>query len=254
MTDTALTSLFHRLEDYFFTSISHTRHDFAHAASAYLTGVDAESLNLLIVRAPDAQFDAMLRGGMQHFETAGLPYSVVVPGDAVDRVGRLLSEEGLMAAYTSMAMQLDVERFVALGGSSEVHDIRCTNGCLDDWALPLESAFETSPEVMLQYRERHRCARDSGRQLSHFSLYVKGHPVGSLTLSMIDRMARLDDLGIHVDFQGKGYARALMQHALAHARSAGVSRCFLEASQDGASLYRKAGFSTLFDYAAFHRG
>ncbi len=37
------------------------------------------------------------------------------------------------------------------------------------------------------------------------------------------------------------------------ASSRNVALCFLEAAAERVSIYRSAGFSALFDYAAFHR-
>jgi GNAT superfamily N-acetyltransferase len=251
--DTSLTSLYHQVEDYFFTSISQKYHHFSDSACAYLTGVEAGDLNLLIVKQPDAFIDSVLKDGIRLFEAAGLPFSVVLPGDVIGQVSHQFCALGLTAAYTSVAMQLAMEHFVPQSNVCGEYEIMRTDGRLVDWALPLESAFESNRKIMLQCQTRHQEALDSGKQLSHFSLYVKSRPVCSLTLSIDNGIARLDDIGTQPEFQGKRCASALIQHALIHARSRNVALCFLEASAEGASIYRRAGFSALFDYAAFHR-
>ncbi|MFL9989474.1 hypothetical protein [Paraburkholderia sediminicola] len=110
--DTSLTSLYHRVEDYFFTSISQKYHHFSDSASAYLTGVETGSLNLLIVKQPDAFIDSVLKDGIRLFEAAGLPFNVVLPGDVIGQVSHQFCALGLTAAYTSVSMQLAMEHFV----------------------------------------------------------------------------------------------------------------------------------------------
>jgi GNAT superfamily N-acetyltransferase len=251
--DTSLTSLHHQVEDYFFTSISQRYHHFGDSASAYLTGVEAGSLNLLIVKQPDASIDSVLKDGIRIFETAGLPFNVVLPCNVVGQVSHQFRALGLTAACTSVSMQLAMEHFASQDNICNEYEIKRTDGRLVDWALPLESAFESNRRVMLQYQTRHQDALDSGKQIFHFSLYVKSRPVSSLTLSIDNGIARLDDVGTHSEFQGKGCASALIQHALTYAKSNNVSRCFLEASAEGASIYGRAGFSALFNNASFHR-
>lgn len=250
---TSLTSLYHSVEDYFFPSISQKCYYFGNSASAYLTGVDAGSLNLLIVKQVGADNEAVLQEGIRLFDAAGLPFTVVLSGDAIGQVSHQFSVLGLTAAYASVPMQLAMEQFVPQSNVCRDYKIMCTDNRLVDWAQPLESAFESDRTVMLQYQTRHQEALDSGRQIHHFSLYVKSYPVCSLTLSIHNRIARLDDVGTQPELQGRGYASALIQHALVHAKSENVALCFLEASAEGISVYKKAGFSSFLNNTAFHR-
>lgn len=252
--EASLIAAYHQAEDYFFTSISQATQHFKNYASAYLTGVEAGSLNLLIIKQPDGDIGTVLKDGVRFFEDAGLPFIVLLPEDAASKLANQLNTEGLTAAYNTVAMQLSMKNFMLKNSHSDVFEIRCTNECLSEWALPLESAFESNPTLMMQYRLRHQAAIDYQKQFSHFSLYVKNHPVCSLTLSVNNGLARLDDIGTDIEFQGRGYASALIQHTLELVAASTVSHCFLDASSQGASLYRRTGFSTLFNYASFHRG
>ena len=214
-------------------------------ASAYLTGVDIASLNLLIVKQILAQTVSILKDGMRLFDAAGVPFSVVLPGNNIDRIGHLLSEFGLSVAWTSAPMQLTIKQFTAQKPPCDNYQIHATDRRLEDWAAPLSSAFETDERVMLQYRIRHQHAVDSGRQLRHFSLFVADRAVCSLTLSIHNGVARLDDVGTCAALQGRGYASALIHHALDYARTQNVEACFLEASDEGISLYKRFGFTEL---------
>lgn len=55
------------------------------------------------------------------------------------------------------------------------------------------------------------------------------------------------------EFQGKGYARALMTYALSEAKGLGASYAFLEASDSGLGVYQKLGFEPLFKNNIYSR-
>jgi len=248
-----LFSLYHEMEDYFFTSISEKYHQFSGDACAYFTGVETISLNLFIIKQINANFDTTLQNGIQFLNFAGLPFSIVFPSEMVSQVKNQISAIQFSETYTSIAMQLNIKNYLSMDHTlHSVYEIRCTDDYLRDWAMPIGSAFETVPEVMHQYQARHQSAIDTGKQLVHFTLYVNTAPICSLTLSIKNQLARLDDIGTKAGFQRKGYASALIRHALLFAKLQNVTHCFLEASADGVSVYRRAGFSDLFEYTTFH--
>lgn len=245
--------LYHQAENYFFTSISKKYRHFSDEACAYFTGVKADSLNLFIVKKHSANFDTTLQNGIQFLEAEGLPFCLVFPNDMLDQIKNQTETINFSVVHTSVAMQLNMEDYLPPKSSfSNEVEIRCTNDCLIDWAAPLESAFDSGPEVTSQYQARHQDALDTGKRLIHFSLYVKSEPVCSLTLSINNQLAELNDVGTKIEFQNQGYASALVQHALLFAKSQNSSHCFLEASTAGISIYKRAGFSALFEYTAFH--
>jgi GNAT superfamily N-acetyltransferase len=183
-------------------------------------------------------------------DASGLPFSVVLRSKLADQAKAQLSCLGFSIAYTSGPMQLNMESFLPHSVRKD-YKLKCTDKRLTDWAIPLESAFESEQKVIRQYQTQHQIAINTGKQLFHFSLYVKTNPVCSLTLSIQNRSARLDDIGTKTEFQGQGYASALIQYALEYAMSQNVSQCFLEASNEGVSIYKRIGFSDLFEYTCF---
>ena len=90
-------------------------------------------------------------------------------------------------------------------------------------------------------------------KLYHFSLYSEEKPIASITLSLNNDIARIDDVGTLPEFQGKGYATRLMNYALSEAKKLGTTHCFLEASDSGLSIYQKLGFKTLFRNNVYSR-
>jgi ribosomal protein S18 acetylase RimI-like enzyme len=70
--------------------------------------------------------------------------------------------------------------------------------------------------------------------------------VCSLTLSLSENDARIDDVATMPEHQKQGHATNLIYAALQKAKQLNVSQCFLEASGSGFNLYKRIGFNTLF--------
>lgn len=148
-------------------------------------------------------------------------------------------------------MFLELSTFIPVSGDSHPN-VQLTRH-LSEWAGPIGRAFGMSQGSVGHYQARHQRALDSDQALYHFTLSVSAGVVCSLTLSMCDGVARLNDIATEIAWRGKGYATQLIHAALAHAQALGARRCFLEATSQGFSLYRKQGFNPLFEYQVFMR-
>ena len=77
-------------------------------------------------------------------------------------------------------------------------------------------------------------------------MYKNNNPIASITLSIHDNIARIDDVGTLPEYQKQGYATQLMQFILIQAIKMNVKYCFLESSTSGLSVYENLGFKKLF--------
>jgi GNAT superfamily N-acetyltransferase len=84
--------------------------------------------------------------------------------------------------------------------------------------------------------------------------YLADTPVTALTLSIAAGIGMLNDVGTHPDHQRKGYASALIAHALNYAQGQGAHICYLEASSSGVTVYEKLGFEKLFRADIWEKG
>ncbi|KAF0863373.1 GNAT family N-acetyltransferase [Pseudomonas sp. LD120] len=243
--------LYHQAEEDFFVSISQFYRCFGPELSAYCTGVEASSLNLLMMNNCGVDSAERLAEGLAFIRRHGVPFCVVVPDAQVSQVSELLQQQHLLPSDKTTCMQLDLATYVPRQTPLARVDIRCTDHCLEDWAQPVGSAFASQGSRIAQYLGRHRAALQAGRALRHFTLYVDQQPVSALTLSRGPGVVRLDDIGTVQAWQGRGYATALIHSVLSIAQAQGAQTCVLEASFDGLSIYHKAGFQRLFDYRTF---
>ncbi|MDC9590011.1 GNAT family N-acetyltransferase [Xenorhabdus sp. XENO-10] len=245
----------HQIEDHFFSSISQMSQHISESVRAYVTGVETHSLNFLLVTDVNQQTAEDLQKGIQLLdEKTYVPFAIVAV-EPDSQILAVVQQAGFVfdADSITTAMQLDLVNWQMSDASVMEYDIRCVNHCLDDWAIPMESAFETGDSISGQYQKCHQAALDAGKDLQHYALYVDGQPVCSLTLSRLDNIVRLDEISTLVEKQRRGYASALINHVLNEAKQYGVTACYLDASRDGNGLYRRIGFKPLFEYQGFIR-
>ncbi|OTA17576.1 GNAT family acetyltransferase [Xenorhabdus vietnamensis] len=245
----------HQIEDHFFSSISQMSQHISESVRAYVTGVETHSLNFVLVINVNQQTAEDLQKGIQLLdEKTYVPFAIVAV-EPDSQTLAVIQQAGFVfdADSITTAMQLDLVNWQMSDLSAMAYDIRCVNHCLDDWAILVESAFETGDAISGQYQKCHQAALDAGKNLQHYVLYVNGQPVSSLTLSRLDNIVRLDEISTLVEKQRRGYASALLNHVLNEAKQYGATACYLDASRDGNGLYRRIGFKPLFEYQGFIR-
>lgn len=77
---------------------------------------------------------------------------------------------------------------------------------------------------------------------THFVAIAAGTVVGALRLIETPEHIRIGRVAVARRARGNGIGRALMQHAMAHARAAGHLRFALSAQHDKAGFYESLGF------------
>lgn len=243
-----LINLYRHAEDYFFKGISSKFLDLEDGAHAYMTG--EAGLNFIYITRQTNALDKILIKGKQFYEQDDLSFSVIVPEKlCTPQIAGVLNTMGYAQTEKSVSMVLNLDKFV-IDKTANVDAgtiIKANDDQLNDWIMSLMGAFESTFETSVRYAGRHVSALKNNMHLSHFSLYQQGKPVASITLSMSDGIARIDDVGTLPALQGKGYATQLIKYALSEAKISGAQYCFLEASDAGLGIYTKLGFEPLFE-------
>ena len=146
-----------------------------------------------------------------------------------------------------------IEQKPLLANLLELYAYDFNDDQLNDWMMPLIGAFESTFEICSIYATTHKNALKKNINLRHFSLYKQEKPIASITLSLNNGIARIDDVGTLPEFQGKGYATHLMHYVLSEAKRLGAHHCFLESSDSGFGVYQKLGFEPLFKNNIYSR-
>jgi len=225
--------LFIRAETSFFKSISKEYHNFSGAAEVFVTGVESANLNFVILRRNIIPLEEVVQRGKNIFVQFNLPWTLIVPD-------YLLNKKLDNFQQASVAMYLDLNR---IKENSDNKNIKLVNDNLQDWAIPLIEGFESTEVTTHQYQMTH----ENVVNLYHFVLYEQEQPITSLTLSINQELARIDDVATLPSFQGKGYATSIIKYALLYAKNLGAHYCFLEASSSGLKLYQNLGFSPIYE-------
>lgn len=239
------TSHFHEIEGYFFHLISDDVKEYAHL-TRYTSGVIAPNLNPAIVHNADAQLMHDICQCRSHFEHLALPWVVVIP----DHTYHPLLLPDLQSLHLDLAdkgsaMWIDPSEINIPIASNEL-TIKETSDGLKEWSIPVVEGFESTPEITDIYTMQHQKALLKTNNMSHFTAFLGNEPVSSLTVTIHNNQARLDDISTRPLYQNKGYATALIYHALAFLQKKNIEACFLEASSDGLNVYKRIGFTELF--------
>lgn len=239
---------FRQAEDYFFKGISLKFLEVGSEAIAYMTGVQVADLNLVYIYHP-VSVEKILNQAKEFYAQNTLPFIVLIPEETcsteVDKIFKTLEYE---RREISVAMILPLDNLILKSQPdiSENIQIKENSAHLEQWMVPLISAFGSTFNTAEEYAKTHEQALKNNINLYHYSLYQNDQPIASMTLSLNNNIARIDDVGTLPEFQGRGYATQLMQHALLEAKKLGAVDCFLEASESGLSIYQQLGFKPLF--------
>ena len=247
----SLSKSFYEMEYYFFNSISQDTLVFDDTAVAFLSGVLAPNLNPLSIRKNVTTLGSIVEQSKRLYDSHQCPWMVSLSNALNSPITEMiLNKAGLDFGEQSVTMFLPIEAQArpasTRAGDVPENNIQSVNNNLDDWITPLVEAFESTLELCTQYAASHARAISKDANFHHFTAYENNHPVSSITLSVNEHNARIDDVGTLPAYQNKGYATALMNHALSEAQKMGCTHCFLEASDQGLSVYEKIGFQLLF--------
>ncbi len=245
-----LIKLYRQAEDYFFSGIALKSLKLNESSTAYLTK-DA-SLNFMYIADKEGASKENLTKAEIFFKDNNCSFELIIPSNECDvDVEATLEKRNYELAGKSVSMMLNLQNFEHGEPSNLI--IGSTDDKLTEWMSPLIEAFQTTEAACLQYAKLHQKALDKQMAFYHFSLYVNSIPICSVTLSVHDKLARIDDVGTAPEFQRKGYATHLIDYALSVAKKMGAQYCFLESSSSGFSIYQKIGFDILFENKLYSR-
>lgn len=245
--------LYRQGEDYFFRGISLKCLHLGDGANAYMTG--GAELNYIYITRNTNALDKILNQGRQFFDQ-DLSFEVIIPQElCTPQMAGVLNAMGYYQKSKSVSMAVDLDRFLINKTANFDTEtiIKANDDQLNDWMMPLVGAFESTFEICSIYATIHESALKKNVNLRHFSLYKQETPIASITLSLNNGIARIDDVGTLPEFQRKGYATHLMRYVLSEAKRLGARHCFLEASDSGLGVYQKLGFEPLFKNNIYSR-
>ncbi len=255
-TNYQLIELYAQAEDYFFKSISKKYLDLNDNAICYMTGVPVADLNIVYIKKHPSSLDKILNSAKLFYDQDNLEFIVIIPEEFCSaEASDILKAAGYFSTEKSVAMVFELKNLISndVASFADKIVIKANDNRLNDWMLPMIAFSATAGDLICKYADTHKLALAKKAELQHFSLYNQEKPIASITLSLNNNIARIDDVATLPEFQGKGYATRLMTYVLQKAKESDARYCFLEASESGVSIYQKLGFETLFKNNIYSR-
>ncbi len=248
--DAQLYKEFKIIEKAFWSEICENNIRIGEHTHCFMTPMDAPIFNFIYLR--QGASENTFQQASTLFSSQKKGHMLVLPESLLPEFEEIIKKAGYTGDGMTTAMYLSLSDATYPPYKNNPCDIILTNHDLKQWAQPLKTAFPVGDDTITnEYIRYHQKALDNGATILHYALLVAGQPVSSLTLTLHDKLARFDDIGTDIAYQGNGYATHLITHVLEFCREQGVERCFLDASADGLALYRKFGFKPLFNYLSF---
>ncbi len=248
--DAQLYKEFKIIEKAFWSEICENNIRIGDHTHCFMTPMDAPIFNFIYLR--QGASENTFQQASTLFSSQKKGHMLVLPESLLPEFEEIIKKAGYTGDGMTTAMYLSLSDATYPPYKNNPCDIILTNHDLKQWAQPLKTAFPVGDDTITnEYIRYHQKALDNGATILHYALLVAGQPVSSLMLTLHDKLARFDDIGTDIAYQGNGYATHLITHVLEFCREQGVERCFLDASADGLALYRKFGFKPLFNYLSF---
>ncbi|MEM5718459.1 GNAT family N-acetyltransferase [Proteus mirabilis] len=248
--DAQLYKEFKIIEKAFWSEICENNIRIGDHTHCFMTPMDAPIFNFIYLR--QGASENTFQQASTLFSSQKKGHMLVLPESLLPEFEEIIKKAGYTGDGMTTAMYLSLSDATYPPYKNNPCDIILTNHDLKQWAQPLKTAFPVGDDTITnEYIRYHQKALDNGATILHYALLVAGQPVSSLTLTLHNKLARFDDIGTDIAYQGNGYATHLITHVLEFCREQGVERCFLDASADGLALYRKFGFKPLFNYLSF---
>ena len=116
---------------------------------------------------------------------------------------------------------------------------------MEGFSEVLGSIFGDSEEavyVKKQYDALRKAGIYNGSDMTFYVALYNGEPVSCGTVFITTESAGIYDVATKEEYRKKGFGSAIFNYLLGIAKQSGLEYCILQASADGAGIYKKMGF------------
>jgi GNAT superfamily N-acetyltransferase len=222
---------------------------------AAATGIPDEMMNgVFRTRLTADTSDAGIERAVGLFKSRKLPFHWWVgPTDSPADLGERLTAHGFVCETELPAMAVELDRLTSLepAGPLEIKVVS-DRETMSDWVATLIQACSMPAAIgapILAAQER--IGYGAGRVLRDYAGYEEGRMVATASVFLSRGVAAIYCVGTLEGARRKGYASAMVAHALSQARSEGLRYGVLQASRMGYPVYQRMGFRDTGHYKLF---
>ncbi len=215
------------------------------------SGVPVGLANTAFLLDPAVPLDAFLAESSE-FYGSRLPWRILVPGPAPERLGSLAARLGLKPAQNEPGMILDPIPPIPARPStltirpvadrttfSDFGSVWCDSFALPAWTLPVALPRVPPDDPVRGARNR------------FFVGYDGTGPVCCSTLTVTERVAGIASVGTVSRARGRGFGTAITWAAVESGVALGADIAFLAASRLGYPVYEHMGFQRASEYPSW---
>lgn len=249
----SIVKAFHHAETNFFSMMSMNTVIY-NSITAFATGVPVSNLNPAIVNRINDKFQTNLDNCKSFYNEQKLPWALIIPEYLFDKsLENLLQNNEFNLNDEGVAMMLALKDIQPYTLNTKLK-VKTMENDLATWSIPLLHGFESVPAITDVYTNQHQIASKNTSNIRHFSGFIDNTVVCSLTLSIVEQHARLDDIATMPNYQKQGFATTLIHAVLDNATGLNIKNCYLEASSSGLNVYKRIGFKPIFKNYYYEKG
>lgn len=211
-------------------------------------GIDNQFFNLVLTtNLTEDALIAIIPEIEAFFKEQQVPWTwTVFPFSEPAKLVDILQLHGMQEIESFTVMGMELADHIQLSIPS-VSVLEVKNSIdFDKWSIPLQEGFESTEEKTWQFRKlTESIPYGDGNNFHHYVLYIDNAPIAAGTVSLHKGNARLDNIAVRPAYQKNGFGTALTNHMLFEAKRLGAKYCFLDASHEGAGIYKKLGFRNI---------
>ena len=211
------------------------------------SGLPSDTFNLACrARIPAGRVPGRIAAVIRHFRAAARPFSWWVgPADRPGDLGAHLVAAGLEPAESELAMAAELAALSSPGSPPRGLAVRrvASPDELRDYARVNAANWDPPDQDVLRFYEQAAAfVLRPGAPQWYFIGYCEGKAVATAELTVGGGVAGLYGVSTLASHRRRGFGTALTLRPLLDARAAGLTRAVLQASADGAPVYRRLGF------------
>lgn len=191
---------------------------------------------------------ADVEAAIHYFAHSNRPFSWwLSPGDQPDNLAKLLLDAGLQEDYSEQAMTADLSQPLAGDLSPNGLQIRRvqTPAELADFASIISGMWSPpDPQVVRFYELGAPAILRPDSPMWFYVGYVEGTPAATGEATVHNGVVGLYNICTLPDFRQRGYGTAMTLRPLLDAQAANCHTAILQATEQGAPVYKRLGFET----------